>query len=133
MWFKNLKIYRLSAPCTLTGEQLEESLARHAYQAGNNLEMQSLGWVSPRENAALSHTVSQQILLSLRAEKKLMPATVVTQGARARTPDIEEQQGYKPGREKVKESKEPVTDAPLPSAPIRTRATPARTQTRNPR
>src|SRR3546814_6406776 len=92
MWFKNLKIYRLSAPWTLTGEQLEESLARHAYQAGNNLEMQSLGWVSPRENAALSHTVNQQILLSLRAEKKLLPATVVNQVARARAQELEEQQ-----------------------------------------
>ena len=47
MWFKNLKIYRLSSPWTLVGEQLEETLARHAYQASgsagaNNLEMQSL-------------------------------------------------------------------------------------------
>src|SRR3546814_15892405 len=88
MWFKNLKIYRLSAPCTLTGEQLEECLLRHAYQTGNNLDMQSLGWISPRENAALSHTVNQQILLSLRAEKKLLPATVVNQVARARAQEI---------------------------------------------
>src|SRR3546814_11856743 len=75
-----------------SSDLLEESLARHAYQAGNNLEMQSLGWVSPRENAALSHTVNQQILLSLRAEKKLLPATVVNQVARARAQEIEEQQ-----------------------------------------
>ena len=55
MWFKNLKIYRLSSPWTLVGEQLE-TLARHAYQASgsagaNNLEMQSLGWVPPRRTA----------------------------------------------------------------------------------
>src|SRR3546814_13206967 len=99
-----------------SSDLLEESLARHAYQAGNNLDMQSLGWISPRENAALSHTVNQQILLSLRAEKKLLPATVVNQVARARAQEIEEQQGYKPGRKQMKENKEPVTDAPLPKA-----------------
>ncbi|QWF41179.1 recombination-associated protein RdgC [Bordetella hinzii] len=116
MWFKNLKIYRLSAPWTLTGEQLEESLARHAYQSGNNLEMQSLGWISPRENASLAHSVNGQILLSLRAEKKLLPATVVNQVARARAQEIEEQQGYKPGRKQMKEIKERVTDELLPRA-----------------
>jgi len=116
MWFKNLKIYRLSAPWTLTGEKLEESLERHAYQSGNNLDMQSVGWISPRENGALSHTVNQQILLSLRAEKKLLPTTVVNQVARARAQEIEEQQGYKPGRKQMKEIKERVTDELLPKA-----------------
>ncbi|MGE8620510.1 MAG: recombination-associated protein RdgC, partial [Achromobacter spanius] len=91
MWFKNLKIYRLSSPWTLVGDQLEETLARHAYQAGNNLEMQSLGWVPPRENGGLAHVVNGQILLSLRAEKKLLPGTVVTQVAKARAQEIEEQ------------------------------------------
>jgi recombination associated protein RdgC len=108
MWFKNLKIYRLSSPWTLTGEQLEETLARHAYQAGNNLEMQSLGWVPPRENGGLAHVVGGQILLNLRAEKKLLPSTVVNQVAKARAQEIEEQQGYKPGRKQMKEIKERV-------------------------
>ena len=121
MWFKNLKIYRLSSPWTLVGEQLEETLARHAYQASgsagaNNLEMQSLGWVPPRENGGLAHVVGGQILLTLRAEKKLLPGTVVNQVAKARAQEIEEQQGYKPGRKQMKEIKERVTDELLPRA-----------------
>ncbi len=116
MWFKNLKIYRLSAPWTLFGEALETALGRHAYQTGNNLEMQSLGWVAPREGGPLAHTSNRQILLALRAEKKLLPATVVNQTARARALDIEEQQGYKPGRKQMKEIKERVTDELLPRA-----------------
>jgi len=89
MWFKNLKIYRLSSPWTLTGDQLEDTLAKHAYQSGNNLEMQSLGWVPPRENGGLAHEVNGQILLSLRAEKKLLPGTVINQVAKARAQEIE--------------------------------------------
>ena len=62
MWFNNLKIHRLSSPWTLVGEQLEETLARHAYQGSagaNNLEMQSLA--VPRENGGLAHVVGGQI------------------------------------------------------------------------
>lgn len=116
MWFKNLKIYRLSSPWVLTTEQLEDHLARHAFKGGNNLEMQSLGWVPPRENGGLAHVVSGQIFLTLRAEKKLLPATVVNQFAKARAQEIEEQQGYKPGRKQMKEIKERVTDELLPKA-----------------
>jgi len=120
MWFKNLKIYRLGAPWTLFGEALEEALGRHAHQGypnpGNNLQMQSLGWVPPREGGPLAYVSNKQILLSLRAEKKLLPATVVNQTARARAQEIEEQQGYKPGRKQMKEIKERVTDELMPRA-----------------
>lgn len=116
MWFKNLKIYRLSSAWTLFGDDLEAALARQAFQAGNNLEMQSIGWVPPRENGGLAHVVNGQILLSLRAEKKLLPGTVVNQVAKARAQEIEEQQGYKPGRKQMKEIKERITDELLPQA-----------------
>ncbi|KAG1076555.1 hypothetical protein G6F40_017328 [Rhizopus arrhizus] len=78
--------------------------------------MQSLGWVPPRENGGLAHIVNGQILLSLRAEKQLLPGTVVNQVAKARAQEIEEQQGYKPGRKQMKEIKERVTDELLPRA-----------------
>jgi recombination associated protein RdgC len=116
MWFRNLKIYRLSAAWTLFGDDLEAALKRFAFQPGNNLEMQAIGWVPPRENGGLAHVVNGQILLSLRAEKKLLPATVINQVAKARAEEIDEQQGYKPGRKQMKEIKEKVTDELLPRA-----------------
>lgn len=116
MWFKNLKFYRLSAAWTLFGDDLEAALARQAFQPGNNLEMQSIGWVPPRENGGLAHVVNGQILLSLRSEKKLLPATVINQVAKFRAQEIEEQQSYKPGRKQMKEIKERVTDELLPRA-----------------
>ena len=70
----------------------------------------------PRENGGLAHVVGGQILLTLRAEKKLLPGTVVNQVAKARAQEIEEQQGYKPGRKQMKEIKERVTDELLPRA-----------------
>ncbi|MFY3630367.1 recombination-associated protein RdgC [Achromobacter xylosoxidans] len=116
MWFKNLKIYRLSSPWQLFGDDLEAVLARHAYEGGSNLEMQSLGWIPPREGGGLAHVVGGQILLTLRAGQKLLPPKVVNQVAKARAQEIEEQQGYKPGRKQMKEIKERVTDELLPRA-----------------
>jgi len=116
MWFKNLKIYRLSPEWKLSTAALEEQLAAHAYRPGSCLDAQNLGWVPVRENGALVHAVGGQFMLAVRAEKKLLPTTVINQVARARAQELEESQGFKPGRKQMKEIKERVTDELLPRA-----------------
>jgi recombination associated protein RdgC len=116
MWFKNLQIYRLTAPLGMTSEQLEEALAKQAFAACSSLDMQSQGWISPRDNGMLVHTVNRQMLLQLCTEKKLLPSTVINQVSKARAAELEEQQGFKPGRKQMKEIKEQVTDELLPRA-----------------
>ncbi|AVJ30191.1 recombination-associated protein RdgC [Achromobacter spanius] len=116
MWFKNLKIYRLSAPLSDYAEKLQAGLKRHAFQSSTNLEMQSIGWIAPREGGELAHPVAGRFLLSMRAEKKLLPPSVIAQVARVRAEEIEEQQGYKLGRKQMKEIKERVADELLPRA-----------------
>jgi recombination associated protein RdgC len=116
MWFKNLQIYRLTAPWTLTSEQLERDLAPQTFTPGSSLEMQTQGWTSPRGNGMLVHTVNRQILLQLATEKKLLPSSVINQVSKERALELEEQQGFKPGRKQMKELKEQVTDELLPRA-----------------
>ncbi|MEO6985251.1 MAG: recombination-associated protein RdgC [Paralcaligenes sp.] len=116
MWFKNLKVFRLAPTWSCTTDELQTALNKHAFQPSNSQEMQSLGWVPPRENGELVHTLNGQHLISLRADKKLLPTTVINQVARAKALDIEEQQGYKPGRKQMKEIKEQVTDELIPKA-----------------
>lgn len=119
MWFKNLQIYRLTAPWTLSQEQLEAKLAAQAFGPCASIEMQSQGWASPRDKSGggqLVHVVNRQILLQLDTEKKLLPATVINQVTKARAADLEEQQGFKPGRKQMKELKEQVAEELLPRA-----------------
>lgn len=116
MWFKNLQLYRLSTPFTLDAAELDDKLAPLAYEPGSTLDMQRQGWVPPREGGTLVHSVGGQLLISLRSEKKLLPASVVNQVAKARAQEIEEQQGFKPGRKQMREIKEAVTDELLPRA-----------------
>lgn len=116
MWFKNLQIYRLPAPWAMTAEQLEAKLAPQAFAPCTSLEMQSQGWVSPRDNGMLVHTVNRQMLILLGTEKKLLPSSVINQVAKEKAAEMEEQQGFKPGRKQMRELKEQVTDELLPRA-----------------
>ena len=116
MWFKNLQLHRLPAPWAVTPDQLEQWLAPHAFQPGNSVEKQSFGWASPRDDGALVYSINRQMLLTFRAEKKLLPASVVNQVTKARALEMEEQQGFKPGRKQLRELKEQVTDELLPRA-----------------
>lgn len=116
MWFKNLRIFRLAPNWSCTTEMLENALEKQHFRPGNSQEMQSLGWVPPVENGGLVHTLDGQHLLSLRADKKLLPATVINQFTKVRAQEIEEQQGFKPGRKQIKEIKELITEELLPKA-----------------
>jgi recombination associated protein RdgC len=116
MWFKNLQLHRLPAPWSVTPEQMQKWLAPHAFAPGNTVEMQAHGWASPRDDGALVYSTNRQMLLVYRAEKKLLPASVVNQVTKARAAELEEQQGFKPGRKQMRELKEQVTDELLPRA-----------------
>ena len=94
MWFKNLLVYRLNK-WNVTPEALEEKLSQNAIQPCSAMEMQRLGWVSPKEEGQpLVHTLGPQMLICLGVEKKLLPNTVINKFAKSRAADIEEQQGY---------------------------------------
>ena len=116
MWFKNLQIYRI-AEWNTTPAELEEKLSRRALQECLRMEMQSLGWVTPRdEGESFVHVLGQHMLIALGVEKKLLPATVVNQQAKERAVEMEQQQGYKPGRKQIRDIKEAVTIELLPRA-----------------
>lgn len=123
MWFKNLQLYRLAAGWDISPARLAEQLARHPFQSCGSLDMQSRGWVSPRGDDSLVHALGGQMLIAFGAEQKLLPASIINQFTKDRAAEIEEQQGYKPGRKQMREIRENVTDELLPRAFSRRRTT----------
>lgn len=116
MWFKNLFIYRLNR-WEDTAESLEEKLAKAALASCGGGDMQTRGWVAPKaEGEPFVHTLGSQLLICLGQEKKLLPTSVVNQFAKVRASEIEESEGYKPGRKQMKEIKENVINELLPRA-----------------
>jgi len=60
--------------------------------------------------------VNKQMLIVLGTEKKLLPSSVINQVAKARAAEMEEAQGFAPGKKAMKELKERVADELLPRA-----------------
>jgi len=122
MWFRNLVVYRLPSPWRMDVETFEQSLARRPLAPCGAIERESRGWLVPRRGGALLHMVGGQWLLRLGAEQKLLPASVVKQFVDDRALELEDQQGFKPGRRQLRDLKDRVTDELLPRAFSRRRS-----------
>lgn len=116
MWFKNLQIFRLALPFKLDAETLHQKLATHTYTGSSSSEPQIEGWQRPADHDLLVHQVGTQWMLLFASEKKLLPASVINQVTKARALELEEQQGFPPGRKALKNLKELVREELLPRA-----------------
>ena len=123
MWFKNLQVYRLPQDWSAEVSRLDEQLAHYALAGCGNMDMQSVGWVSPRGDERFLHVLNQQILLAFGQEQKLLPAAIVNQFAKDRAEEISAKEGRPVGRRELRELKERITDELLPRAFVRRRIT----------
>ena len=124
MWFKNLKLFRLSNTWNWTAEQIDTFLVKERFVSPGAAAPTASGWTPPREeDVRFAYTVNRQILCAFRSEKKLLPASVINQFVKQRAIELEEQQGFKPGRKQLRDLKEEVTNALIPRAFSLTRDT----------
>lgn len=116
MWFRNLQAYRITGG-NITLNNVEEALSRHPLQACLQMDMHSRGWVVPREeHDNFVHAYGQQWLIACAVEKKLLPTAVINQHAKDRLVNIEQVQGYKPGKKQIRDIKEATIIELLPRA-----------------
>jgi len=124
MWFKNLKLFRLSNTWNWTAQQIDAFLAKEQFVSPGAATATASGWTPPREDdIRYAYSVERQILCAFRSEKKLLPASVINQFVKQRAIELEEQQGFKPGRKQLRDLKEEVTNALIPRAFSLTRDT----------
>ncbi len=116
MFFRNLIFFRLPANWAMTAERLADSLSKLAFQPSSALETERHGWVPPVRHGGLVHAVQNQWLVALRMEKKLLPNPVVKQITEEKAQELEEQQGFRPGRKQLRELKQRVFEELLPKA-----------------
>lgn len=114
--FRNLRLLRLPNGISATPEQLAEQLAKRAFQACGANDRFSHGWVEPHADTGLVYAQVQQRLLCFQSEDKILPSSYVRRCAQAKAEQIEEAQGYKPGRKQMREITELVEAELLPRA-----------------
>lgn len=109
MWFKNLSLFKINPGIELDAGSLNELVSLQTFVPCMSSETESWGWIPPRKDSdSLVWGRGKNLFLTLRHEKKLLPASVINQVAKERAADLEEQQGFKPGRKQMKEIKEDV-------------------------
>lgn len=123
MWFRNLRIYRLSPLPGLDAADFGEKLSRRPLNRCGSFDMFSRGWVYPRHEDQFVHALNGHWLLALGVEQKLLPATVIRQVVQERAAKIESEQDRKIGRKELRELRERVTEELLPRAFTRRRTT----------
>jgi recombination associated protein RdgC len=106
MLFKNASIFALGA---FNPDDLEAKLAGACFKPIGSAEVLSQGFEPVFEDQLVFRSHGH-MLLKFTREKKVVPKSAVIELARTRAEEIEEQQGFAPGKKAMKEIREPVQD-----------------------
>ena len=91
MLFKNLLLYRLTAPVPLPLDAWSDAMASEAFRPCGGLEPSSTGWEPPlgRFGVELVHQAAGRALLCMRREERLLPSAVIREQLDERIADVE--------------------------------------------
>lgn len=114
MWFKNVTVYDIKE----LGAGLSQSnddLKKHEFTPLTGQEFSRSGLVPPADGG-FTYTLGNFTQMAVRTDRKLLPGSVVAEAVRIKAAEIEEREGYRPGRKQMREIKEEVTDTLLVKA-----------------
>lgn len=77
---------------------VRRKLSKFTFRRCATNELKNLGWRPPRGDQPLVYSYNQQWMLTLESEQRLLPASVVNQLTQERAAELEQQQGYAPGK-----------------------------------
>jgi recombination associated protein RdgC len=125
MWFKNLRIYRLTDALPCEPETLGAALAERAFAPCAGLDTSRMGWVPPIDPAAeeLLHAEADYVLLCARTQQRLLPSSVIREALEEKLLQIERAEGRKPGRRERANLKDEIVHSLLPRALTRSQHT----------
>jgi len=118
MWFRNLQIYQLTEDFDTSAEELHETLQEKAFKPCQGLDTHRIGWTSPlgKHGESLVHATNGRLMLCMRREDRLLPASVVREAVEEKAEEIEAREGREVGRKEKNRIKEEVFVDLLPRA-----------------
>ena len=103
MWFKNLYLFELNNPWSVSEDELNSKLELSIFKKCPAASQSSVGWVSPlgRKSDMLSYHINGYAMVCLRGEEKQVPSSLVQDELAQKVAIIEEAEGrYVSKREK---------------------------------
>jgi len=121
MWFRNIQFYRFEQPFTMTGKALHAALEGSKARPCGQMEMACEGWARPLglEGQLLVHETDGRLMICLRREDKVLPASLVREMLDAKAFEIEQQAGRPVGRKERADLREQLMQELLPRALVK--------------
>ena len=118
MWFKNLSIFRLTEAFTLTSEELDQKLEALAFRPCGPHEEFTFGWTPPlgKASSSLVHRTNDYLMLCVKKEERVLPASVLNELLQEKIAEKEEQQARKLSKKERAELKDELVFDLLPRA-----------------
>lgn len=121
MWFRNIHFYRFEEPFTMTGQKLNEALETRKARSCGQMELACEGWARPLglEGQMLMHETDGKLMICLRREDKVLPASLVRERVEEKAFEIEQEAGRPVGRKERADIKEQLMQELLPRALVK--------------
>lgn len=121
MLFRNLSLFRFPESISKSLKKLDKGLESQRLRECGPMELETRGFVSPfgRDSEELMHQVGAYSLLTIGAEQRLLPSSVVNEALAEKIDAISAKEGRRPGGKERKRLKEEVVSELLPRAFIR--------------
>lgn len=118
MWFRNLQIYQLTETFEATAEELHDALLEKAFKPCQGLDTFRIGWTTPlgKHGDQLVHATNGRLMLCMRREDRILPASVVRDAVEEKVDEIEARESRSVGRKEKSDIKEEVIVDLLPRA-----------------
>lgn len=118
MWFSNIFFYKLTKPFDLDQETLEARLQDFAFTPCGNLDVTKTGWVPAlgKHSQLFSHYSDGNVLLCLKKEEKIIPASVINEMLEEKVQEIEAKESRPVKRAEKTTLKEEIMHTLLPRA-----------------
>lgn len=118
MWFKNLRIYRLTEKLDLSPETLEAQLSQLKFKPCTSLDFSSYGWVPPlgKDSEMLTHSSGGYTMICARKQEKILPAAAINEMMEEKVLELEADQARNIYRKERRNIKDDVVHSLLPRA-----------------
>lgn len=118
MWFKNLRIYRLTKSFDFSTETLETALAQHSYTPCGNQDFSQYGWIPPlgQHSELYTHGCNGYIMICARKQEKILPPAAIKEMVDEKVLELQARQARNVYRKEQRNIKEDVIVSLLPRA-----------------
>ncbi len=125
MWFKNIRVYKLSAPLTTDLATLEQALAEFKFSPCTGQEAVRTGFSYPLHSSIKQycHQQDQRWFFAVKRQEKILPAAVINEELQPKIEAAEQNEGRSLSRKEKQALKDELVQSLLPRAFSRSQLT----------